>query len=186
MGALHHRGTRRELYEVGEERRGRPRRDKVKLFFRLNPAIGEKVKQLYLRFPHLRASQSELVGLGVDLLGQQLDQMATALRREERILPAGVVDVESLYLMWNLAYPVVSDSAGTTIYLLPHQAVRLVDIRGLLRLQIRVNQSDLLNLGLALLAHQAVFPTKTAEMPAVPAGVVRTVDDLAAALSAFV
>ncbi len=146
-----YRGTRRELYEVGEERRGRPRRNRIKIFLKMDGAIHRRLPLLRDRCPLLKASQSELVGLGVDLVGMRLAEMAVALGRDEGVLPAGVVDLEALYLFWNLEIDSQLDARGTTVYLSPEQAVRLSEIRARLRLQIHVSQSDLLNLGLALL-----------------------------------
>lgn len=151
MSSSHYRGTRRELYEIGEERRGRPRSNKVKIFFKLSTQINQLLANLDAKFPNLSTTQSELAGLGVELLGKQLEKMATAVGREDNILPAGVVDLESLYLIWNLVYPASYQTRPTTVYLIPKQAVKLGNIRSLLRLQIRVNQSELINLGLALM-----------------------------------
>jgi hypothetical protein len=145
-----YRGTRRELYEIGRERRGAPRQDKVKIYFKIYQSIGAGVAALPQQLVNLNATQSELVGLGVDLLALWLDRMAEALGRHDRILPAGVVDLEALYLIWNLKWTADSERRGTTVYLEPGQAVRLGEIRSRLRLQIRVTQAELLNLGLSL------------------------------------
>lgn len=154
MSSSRYRGTRRELYEIGEERRGRPRSNKVKIFFKLSTQIHQQLANLDVKYPHLRATQSELAGLGVELLGKQLEKMANAIGREDNILPAGVVDLESLYLIWNLEYPSNYQTRPTTVYLLQRQSLQLGHIRSLLRLQIRVNQSELLNLGLALMSEK--------------------------------
>jgi len=163
MASSRYRGTRRELYEVGEERRGRPRRNRVKLFFKMDGAVRQRLDSLSTRYPHLKATQSELAGLGVELLGGRLDEMAAAIGREGAILPAGVVDLESLYLIWNLEFPFKDRGHTTTVYLLPEQAVRLSEIRAKLRLQIHVSQSELLNLGLTLLADLAATAPAGAE-----------------------
>ena len=145
-----YRGTRRELYEIGRERRGAPRQDKVKVYFKIHEDFGAGVAALPQQLVNLSATQSELVGLGVDLLAQRLDRMADALGRHDRILPAGVMDLEALYLIWNLSWTADAARRGTTVYLDPGQAVRLGEIRSRLRLQIRVTQAELLNLGLSL------------------------------------
>lgn len=146
-----YRGTRRELYEIGRERRGAPRQNKVKLYFKLDDSVRAGLDGLSQYLPNLEITQSELAGLGVELLGYRLDRMAAALGRHDRILPAGVVDLEALYLIWNLEFSADRVGRGTTIYLLPEQAVRLGEIRSRLRLQIRVTQAELVNLGLTVL-----------------------------------
>ena len=163
MAESRYRGTRRELYEVGEERRGRPRQNRVKIFLKMDGAVHRRLLSLRERFPLLKASQSELVGLGVDLVGQRLAEMAVALGRDEGVLPAGVVDLEALYLFWNLEIDSQLGARATTIYLSPEQAVRLSEIRARLRLQIHVSQSALLNLGVTLLTDLACSVTDGAE-----------------------
>jgi hypothetical protein len=171
MSSSRYKGTWRELHELGEERRGRPRSNKVKVFFKLNTQINRHLEGLDDIFPNLNATQSELAGLGVEVLGRQLDKMANAIGRKDNILPAGVVDLESLYLIWNLEFPSDYQTRPTTVYLLPGQSVQLGLVRSQLRLQIRVNQSELLNLGLALLWDMVSDSEKQAK--------VRTIKDLA-------
>ena len=179
MTPSRYRGTRRELYEIGKERRGRPRSNKVKIFLKINAHVEKQLGTLGKQFPQLRVSQSEMVGLGVELLGENLDRMATALGRDDRVLPAGVVDIESLYLIWNLEYPGNRRARATTVYLTPEQAVQLGSIRTRLRLQIRVSQSGLLNLGVSLLVDRATKNQAVIKSP------VRTKEELAQALKLF-
>jgi hypothetical protein len=89
--------------------------------------------------------------------------MAVALGRDEGVLPAGVVDLEALYLFWNLEIDSQLGARATTVYLSPEQAVRLSEIRARLRLQIHVSQSALLNLGVTLLTDLARSVTDGAE-----------------------
>ena len=181
MSDSHFRGTRRELYEIGRERRGRPRSNKVKLFFKLGATQTTALESLQAHHPLLRATQSELVGLGIEMLGRRLDRIAEQLGHQDIVLPTGIVDLEALYLFWNLDYPREVQPRSTTVYLTPSQAVRLGEIRARLRLQIRVTQSELLNLGLALLMGLAIDGALAAEpLP------MRTVDDLSDLLRFFV
>jgi hypothetical protein len=93
----------------------------------------------------------------------RLAAMAVALGRDESVLPAGVVDLEALYLLWNLEIDSQLGARATTVYLSPEQAVRLSEIRARLRLQIHISQSDLLNLGLTLLTDLAASISEGAE-----------------------
>ena len=129
----------------------------------MDGAVRRRLPSLRERFPLLKASQSELVGLGVDLVGMRLAAMAVALGRDESVLPAGVVDLEALYLLWNLEIDSQLGARATTVYLSPEQAVRLSEVRARLRLQIHVSQSDLLNLGLTLLTDLAASISVGAE-----------------------
>lgn len=174
------RGTQRELYELGRERRGRPRRGNVKVSCRLSIPVHQKLGHLTELFPQLQATRSELVGLGIALLGIRLDKVAAAVGRSDLILPAGVIDLEALYLIWDLKYP-DDETMRTTVYLLPEQTLRLGETRSRLRLQIRVNQDDLINLAINLLDKLVQQALRGQGAP-----VIRDTDDLMDYLHQFV
>ncbi len=181
MSSSRFRGTQRELREIGRERRGRPRSGNVKVSCKLHQTTHQELESISKLLPQLRATQSEMVGLGVDLLGRRIDIMAAAISRNDTVLPAGVVDLEALYLVWDLKPPEQEAAKTTTVYLLPEQTVRLSEVRSRLRLQIRVNRDDLLNLGARLLAKSVQLALRGGNVP-----MVRQVGDLQSLISDFV
>ncbi|NJN55716.1 MAG: hypothetical protein HC804_13795 [Anaerolineae bacterium] len=82
----------------------------------------------------------------------RLEGLHRAVADRNRIIPEGVTDLESLYLLWDLPLPTKEDDAGwTSIRVSPQQVLDLGRAHGTLNAAFGATRSQSLVLGLALL-----------------------------------
>jgi hypothetical protein len=99
-------------------------------------------------------SRADIPDLAVTLLATRLELLQTAVSDRNRGIPEGITDLESLYLLWDLALPNPDDdNKWTSIRLSPQQVIELGRVQGILNALFGVNRSQVFALGLALFAH---------------------------------
>lgn len=96
--------------------------------------------------------RADLPDLAIVILAARLEGLRRDVSGRDREIPEGITDMESLYLLWDLALPVESVTAKwTSIRVSPQQIIELGRAHGLLNAVFGVNRSQTFSLGLALL-----------------------------------
>ncbi len=147
-------GTFRRLNEQ-RKRRGRPPaaqpRHPVQLW--LLPSEYDRLGNLSERWPALKLSRSHILGLGIRALGQRLAALRANMEGSGADLPIGVLDLESLYLLWDLE-PTANNSARKRyqLTLMDDEKWQLADMTVVLSRSISVNRSRVAGLSIANLS----------------------------------
>jgi hypothetical protein len=99
-------------------------------------------------------SRADIPDLAVMLLAMRLELLQTAVSDRNRGIPEGITDLESIYLLWDLALPSTDEQSNrwTSIRLSPQQAIELGRVHGTLNALFGVNRSQVFALSLALFA----------------------------------
>jgi hypothetical protein len=136
-------------------KRGRPPSaiSRQNVYVALTPEQKEWLTQLTGMLPD-GFSRADIPDLAVTLLATRLELLQTAVSDRNRGIPEGVTDLDSLYLLWDLALPDSAEEAykWTSIRLSPQQVIELGRVHGILNALFGVNRSQVFALGLALFA----------------------------------
>ena len=98
--------------------------------------------------------RADIPDLAITLLTANLDHLKQTMAGREREMPEGVVDLISLYLLWDLIPPNPDiSSKWTSIRLSPRQAIQLGRIHGELNALFGATRSEIYNLALIFLNH---------------------------------
>ena len=134
-------------------KRGRPVRDvsRQNVYVALSPEQKGEIKRLAAYLPE-KIKRADVPDLAISILTARLESLRRALADRNREIPEGVTDLESLYLLWDLSVPVVSEeSKWTSIRVSPQQNIELGRAHGTLNAAFGTNRSETFGLGLALL-----------------------------------
>ncbi len=137
-------------------KRGRPRRmvARQNVYVILHPAERAGMDAMTARLP-AGLGRPDLPDLAVSVLTARMEALRTAVAGRTREIPEGVTDLESLYLLWDVAPPRRDDLAGekwTSIRLSPQQVLELGRLHGTLNAAFGANRSEVFALAVALLA----------------------------------
>jgi len=151
-------------------RRGRPRRmvARQNVYVALRPEQKRLMDTLGARLP-LGLARPDVPDVAVSVLTARLEALRSAVAGRTREIPEGVTDLESLFLLWDLAPP-LPETAGaperwTSIRLSPQQALELGRAHGTLNAAFGAGRSEVFGLALALLAQFLErYPLAGAEM----------------------
>ena len=96
-------------------------------------------------------SRADIPDMAIALLTYRMELLRRDVADRDRVIPEGVTDLESLYLLWDLPLsPKDEQTAWTSIRLSPQQVVELGRIHGLLKALFGVTRSQVYNLSLTL------------------------------------
>ena len=112
-------------------------------------------------------SRSDIPDMAVMVFSVRLEAMRRAVAGRTRELPAGIRDMESLYLLWDLALPDENlPSNWTSVRLSPQQSVEFGRLQGMLNALFGVNRSQVFSLALALISQiQMEYTSVFAQFP---------------------
>src|SRR5688572_11303914 len=87
-------------------KRGRPRRavSRQNVYVALSPEQKQVLKQLAELLPE-GLSRADIPDLAISLLATRFEILRRAVSDRNREIPEGVTDLDSLYLLWDLALP---------------------------------------------------------------------------------
>jgi hypothetical protein len=134
-------------------RRGRPSHliSRQNVYIALTPAQKQAIKQLADSLPESIA-RADVPDLAITALTVRLESLHRAVADRNRTIPEGVTDLESLYLLWDLALPGKDDDASwTSIRVSPQQVLDLGRAHGTLHAAFGATRSQTFVLGLVLL-----------------------------------
>ena len=138
-------------------KRGRPRRmvARQNVYVVLNADQKAQMDALAVRLPK-GLGRPDLPDLAVSVLTARMEALRTAVAGRTREIPEGVTDLESLYLLWDVAPPPRAEHEAeekwTSIRLSPQQVLELGRLHGTLNAAFGANRSEVFALALALLA----------------------------------
>ncbi|CUS06291.1 protein of unknown function [Candidatus Promineifilum breve] len=135
-------------------RRGRPRRQVARqnVYVALHPEQKAQLNALAAKLPPT-LGRPDLPDLAVSVLTARVEALRTAVVGRTREIPEGVTDLESLYLLWDLALPRREQAERwTSIRLSPQQVLEMGRLHGTLNAAFGANRSEVFGLALALLA----------------------------------
>lgn len=142
-------------------RRGRPRRSvsRQSVYVALTDAQKSLIADLGNALPEA-LGRADVADLAIAALDARLDVLRQAVSDRARELPEGITDLESLYFLWDLAQPDVSDAKWTSIRLSPQQVIEFGRLQGIFRALCGANRSQVFTLALTALerALQAPLP----------------------------
>jgi hypothetical protein len=135
-------------------RRGRPRRavSRQNVYVALTPDQKERLKRLAEALPN-GLGRADIPDLAISLLATRLELLRRAVADRSREIPEGVTDMDSLYLLWDLALPSrPAHVEWTSVRASPQQVIELGRVHGTLNALFGANRSEVFGLGLALFA----------------------------------
>ncbi len=150
-------------------RRGRPRRmvARQNVYVALRPEQKQLMDALGERLPE-GLGRPDVPDVAVSVLTARLEALRSAVAGRTREIPEGVTDLESLFLLWDLAPPQPGAGAAerwTSIRLSPQQVLELGRAHGTLNAAFGAGRSEVFGLALALLAQFLErYPLAGAEM----------------------
>jgi hypothetical protein len=136
-------------------KRGRPPRavSRQNVYVSLSKTQKQKMDGLVAYLPD-GLSRADLPDLAISILSARFEALRQAVADREQEIPEGVTDLESLYLLWDLALPDEPDgNKWTSIRVSPQQVIELGRVHGTLNAIFGANRSQTFDLSLALLSH---------------------------------
>jgi hypothetical protein len=133
-------------------KRGRPRRavSRQNVYVALSPEQKQGLKRLAELLPE-GLSKADIPDLAISLLAIRFEILRRAVSDRNREIPEGVTDLDSLYLLWDLALPNGSPKIEwTSVRASPQQVIELGRVHGTLNALFGVNRSEVFGLCLAL------------------------------------
>lgn len=147
--------------------RGRPKNavSRVSVYVALSEKQKDLISELGSQLQHL--TRADISDMSIMVFSVRLEVMRRAVAGRTHELPAGIRDVESLYLLWDLALPEEElEVKWTSVRLSPQQAIELGRLQGMLHALFGVNRSQVFSLALALISQlQAEYPVVFAQFP---------------------
>lgn len=136
-------------------KRGRPPRavSRQNVYVALSKTQKQQMDDLVAYLPD-GLSRADLPDLAISILSARFEALRQAVADREQEIPEGVTDLESLYLLWDLALPEKTNSGKwTSIRVSPQQVIELGRVHGTLNAIFGANRSQTFDLGLTLLSH---------------------------------
>lgn len=136
-------------------RRGRPPRavSRQNVYVALSNVQKACLEEIGQRLPSPLA-RADVPDAAISLLAARFEAMRRAVADREREIPEGIVDLGSLYLLWDLPLPPRAEEVKwTSIRVSPQQAIELGRVHGVLNTVLGANRSEVFSLGLALLTN---------------------------------
>ena len=134
-------------------KRGRPPRvvSRQNVYVALYAEEKALMKRLAKQLPEGLA-RADLADLIVTILTARLEALRRAVAGRNREIPEGVTDLESLYLLWDLALPQgEGEEKWTSVRVSPQQVIELGRAQGALNAAFGSSRSETFRLGLNLL-----------------------------------
>jgi hypothetical protein len=134
-------------------KRGRPRHavSRQNVYVALSGEQKQQMTQLAEKLPP-GLSRADVPDLSITVLVARFEAMRRAVSGRTREIPEGITDMNSLYLLWDLAVPGRNEEIKwTSIRVSPQQAIELGRIHGALNALFGANRSEVFALGVALL-----------------------------------
>jgi len=135
-------------------RRGRPSRNvsRQNVYVALASSQKKQMKQLAGLLAD-EISRADISDLAISVLSARLEALRRAVADRNREMPEGITDLESLYLLWDLPLPSVSEiePSWTSIRVSPQQVIELGRAHGTLNAVFGANRSQTFSLALSLL-----------------------------------
>ncbi|MDX1417466.1 MAG: hypothetical protein R3293_24895 [Candidatus Promineifilaceae bacterium] len=135
-------------------KRGRPRSDvpRQNVYVALRQEEKDLMKALVKQLP-VQVKRADVADLAISALTGRLEALRQAVAGRSREIPEGVIDMESLYLLWDLNLP-DSHSAEkwTSIRVSPQQVIELGRAHGALYAAFGASRSQTFSLALSILA----------------------------------
>lgn len=135
-------------------KRGRPPHSvsRQNVYVALTSNEKDEMKRLAKFLPQ-DLSRADLPDLAIAVLTARLESLHRAVADRNREIPEGVTDLESLYLLWDLAVPEKHvERKWTSIRVSPQEAIELGRAHGTLNAAFGANRSETFSLALVLLA----------------------------------
>jgi len=136
-------------------RRGRPPREisRQNVYVELTQSQKDLVTALSDELPD-EFVRADVADLAVIVLATRLEGLRRAVAGRTREIPEGITDLESLYLLWDLAQQDEEEEPRwTSIRLSPQQAIDLGRAHGTLNVLFGATRSEVFGLALALLQY---------------------------------
>ena len=144
-------------------KRGRPRRMVARQNVYVMLSATQKAQMAVLaRLLPRELGRPDVPDLAVSVLTARMEALRTAVVGRTREIPEGVTDLESLFLLWDLAPPPAADGRKsfldsdvdrwTSIRLSPQQVLELGRLHGTLNAAFGASRSEVFALALGLLA----------------------------------
>lgn len=136
-------------------KRGRPRREvsRDNVYIELTEAQKQQISDLGDTLPESFV-RADVADLAIMVLAARLEALRRAVAGRTREIPEGITDLDSLYLLWDLASPEGGEDARwTSIRVSPQQAIDLGRAHGTLNVLFGATRSQVFGLGLSLLEH---------------------------------
>ena len=134
--------------------RGRPRSTvpRQNVYVALRPDDKVLIKDLVALLPP-QVKKADVADLAISALTGRMEALRQAVAGRSRDIPEGVIDMESLYLLWDLSLPDEgAPEKWTSIRVSPQQVIELGRVHGALNAAFGASRSQIFNLALALLA----------------------------------
>ncbi|MBK8986792.1 MAG: hypothetical protein IPM39_12085 [Chloroflexi bacterium] len=134
-------------------KRGRPPHavSRQNVYVALSDDEKQQMKRLALLLPS-GLSRADLPDLAIATLTARLEALHRAVSDRNREIPEGITDLESLYLLWDLAVPVeTAERKWTSIRVSPQEVIELGRAHGTLNAVFGANRSETFSLALILL-----------------------------------
>jgi hypothetical protein len=135
-------------------KRGRPRRlvSRQNVYVALSEAQKQEMNQMADNLPD-GFSRADVPDIAIFLISVRLEVLRQAVAGRNREIPEGITDIDSLYLLWDLALPGAAEQLRwTSIRVSPQQAIELGRVHGILNALFGVNRSEVFSLSLSLLS----------------------------------
>ncbi len=142
---------------------GRPRRavSRQTVYVELSPQQKELMQELAAKMP-ATVSRADIPDIAINYLAARLNELKQSMDGRDREMPEGVVDLLSLYLLWDLTMPQDKKTKWTSVRLSQQQAIQLGRLHGELNALFGTTRSQTFSLGLALIC-DAIDKKKNAE-----------------------
>lgn len=134
--------------------RGRPRHavSRQNVYVAVSPEEKALMKSLLAYLPK-QVKRADVADLAISALTGRMEALRQAVAGRSREIPEGVIDMESLYLLWDLALPVESEEEKwTSLRVSPQQVIELGRAHGVLNAAFGASRSQTYSLALSLLA----------------------------------
>lgn len=104
--------------------------------------------------------RADVPDLAITILATRMEALRQAVSDRDREIPEGVTDLESLYLLWDLALPnEQAEQKWTSLRVSPQQVIEMGRVHGAFQAVFGTNRSQAFGLGLMLLTqYLAEFP----------------------------
>lgn len=134
-------------------KRGRPRStvSRQNVYVALRQAEKELMKSLVAKLPPA-VKRADVADLAISALTGRLEALRQAVAGRSREIPEGVIDLESLYLLWDVTLPDNSaEEKWTSVRVSPQQVIELGRAHGALNAAFGASRSQTFSLALSLL-----------------------------------
>jgi hypothetical protein len=132
--------------------RGRPRHDvsRESVYVELSDSHKNKMKLMGKEMPAI-FGKADIPDIATFILATRLESLRRSVADRDRQMPEGIMDIDSLYLLWDLPLPPKKEIyKWTSVRLSPQQAEQLGRVHGGLKARFGVSRSQVFILGLAL------------------------------------